>query len=212
VDPVRLAIGVPTSGSVNANFMTSLLALMGAASEVCQAASLILQRSSSIPENREGIASDFLAGDYTHLMFLDDDMRFQPAVLPLMLSRQLPIVTTNYLAKKLPLEFITLGLDGQRVRTTAESAGVQEVQYAGFGVSVIERVVFEKTERPWFQPDWFPDTGRYSTEDMAFFRRARAAGFPCYVDHDASKLVAHMGLFTWRWDMVDPLPQEEVVP
>jgi hypothetical protein len=54
----------------------------------------------------------------------------------------------------------------------------------------------------------------YTTEDNPFCQRIRAAGFPTYVDHDASKLVGHIGMHTyeWRqWRPAEPKPSAEVV-
>jgi len=45
-----------------------------------------------------------------------------------------------------------------------------------------------------------PAIGDYSTEDMPFFEQAAKAGFPCYVDHDASKRIWHCGNLNYVWD------------
>lgn len=53
--------------------------------------------------------------------------------------------------------------------------GVQEVRETGFGCVLTHRGVFETLPYPWFE-------GQH--EDVDFYRKARAAGFPCFVDFD----------------------------
>lgn len=154
-------------------------------------------------ENREKLADTLLEREATHLCFIDDDMVFSDAVIPRLVSRiysdKLDIVTVNYMVKEEPpTTFTAIGLDGSRVRTTAESQGIEEVAANGFGVSIISAEVFRKVPKPWFMPTWTKDHG-YSTEDVPFFRKAREAGFKVYVDHDASKAIAHAGRKQWSW-------------
>ena len=120
-----------------------------------------------------------------------------------MLGRRQPIVVTNYLIKTEdwctnPL-FVAVDLNDKRVPLTDQSTGLQPVAYSGFGASVIDVDVFRKIERPMFMPEYNRETGKYTTEDNPFFKRAREAGYPVYVDHDASKLVRHIGQSVWNW-------------
>ena len=59
---------------------------------------------------------------------------------------------------------MAVGLDGQRVATTEDSAGLQEIEYSGFGVSIFDLEVFKKTPQPWFAPDFNPEKSEYTTE------------------------------------------------
>ena len=107
---------------------------------------------------------------------------------------------TNYLIKTEPAkDFVAVDLQGNRLPLTEDSVGIQPVLYSGFGVSLISTEVFRKVPQPWFLPDFNSEKSEYSTEDFPFFRRARETGFTIYVDHDASKLVGHIGRRTWRW-------------
>ena len=69
-----------------------------------------------------------------------------------------------------------------------------------FGFALLERRVFEAVEKPMFMIEYCKETGVYTTEDHPFFRKAREAGFPCYVDHDASKLIWHVGYNNYVWN------------
>lgn len=86
------------------------------------------------------------------------------------------------------------------MKTTKESSGLEEVIYMGFGFCLMERRVLEEMEEPRFLHTWIPGKdgkpGTYSTEDTVFFAKSQ---YPCYVDHDASKLVWHAGNINYTW-------------
>ena len=136
------------------------------------------------------------------MCFLDDDMVFAPDVLVSMVNHAKQgrdIVLTNYLVKEWPPKtFTAMGMDGDRCKTTEAKSGLEEVLGSGFGVSIINLDVFKAVLKPWFMPTWSKEQG-YSTEDLPFFRRARQAGYRVWLDHDASKKIAHNGMKQWHW-------------
>ena len=208
---IKIGIAIPTAGTVRMGFAASLVGMVakfaaGGVPTVPEAKislALHVLESSNWITNREKLARASVDDGETHLLFLDDDMTFDPRVLEILLGRRQAIVTTNYLIKTdPPTDFVAVSLDGQRVMTKAESTGIMPVAYSGFGVSLIEVEVFRKTPQPWFMPDFNAEKSEYTTEDNPFFRRAREAGFTVYVDHDASKLVSHMGIKSWNWSEV----------
>jgi hypothetical protein len=208
---IRVMVAIPTAGTVCAGFALSLAGMVAhfAAQQVNTlpdvkvTMQIRMLTSSNWITNREKLGRMAIDEGFTHLMFLDDDMVFAPQVLEMLLGRRHPIVVTNYLIKsEPPTEFVAVGLDGQRVATTEKSTGLRELTYSGFGVSIIEVDVFRKTPQPWFAPDFNAEKSEYTTEDNPFFRRAREAGFPVYLDQDASKLVGHVGAKTWNWSEV----------
>ncbi len=207
-DEIKLTIGIPTSGMVRAGFAYSLAGLIGRISAGIQTLpdtgielSVDVQESSVIHSNREMLVQRALQNGKTHLLFLDDDMTFDPQVIDILLGRRHHVVATNYLIKRIPPDFVAVSLGGRRIITEQKSTGLQEIAYSGFGVSLFDLDVFRKTPQPWFLPEWMPDIagGMYTTEDNPCFRRMRDAGFKCFVDHDASKLVSHAGSFQWTW-------------
>lgn len=205
---VKLVIGVPTAGRVPMGFAYSLAGMIAkvgahriptipeATIEVC----MDIVESSNWITNREQLARRAVDGGKTHLMFLDDDMTFEPQILEIMLGRRQDIVCTNYLIKTQPArDFVAVGLSGQRVPTTTASVGLEPIAYSGFGVSIFSTEVFKKTPQPWFLPEFNAEKSEYTTEDNPFYRKAREAGFTVYLDHDASKLVSHIGQRAWNW-------------
>lgn len=208
---IRIMVAIPTAGTVGIGFATSLATMTArfAAERVptipekSLAMTIRVVASSNWITNREKLARLAIDEDHTHIMFLDDDMVFDPRVLEILIGRRQDIVVTNYLIKTEPAsDFVAVSLDDRRVPTKEESTGLQEISYSGFGVSMISTEVFRKTPQPWFMPEFSPEKSEYTTEDNPFFRRAREAGFKVHLDQDASKLVAHCGQKTWDWKEV----------
>ena len=210
---IKLNIAIPTAGKVPAAFAYSLAGMVAkvAADKVPTMPEASLELAIDVVEssnwitNREQLAKRAIEQGRTHLMFLDDDMSFDPRVLEIMLGRRQPIVVTNYLIKTTPAkDFVAVSEDGQRrIQTKESSTGLEPCAYSGFGVSIIETEVFKKTPQPWFLPEFNPETSTYTTEDNPFFARARAAGFRVWLDHDASKLINHIGQKSWHWSEVN---------
>ena len=214
---IRLVIAVPTAGVVRMDFCASLLAAV-----VRMAAERIPSRpesavvisfdtamSSVIHGNRETLVMRAIKNENTHILFLDDDMAFNPVVVDLLFSRRHPIVAVNYLIKNEEKDsFLAVGLDGKRIPTLESSTGILPIAYTGFGVSLFEIEVFKKVPQPWFLPVWVPEVPCYTTEDNPFYQRAREAGFTVYLDQDASKMVSHLGGSSWSWRDYKP-PQEK---
>jgi hypothetical protein len=205
---IRVAICVPTAGLVSAWFAHSLAGLIGYGNSLAARAdsetielTMMMQETSVIHQNREKLVGSALEWKATHLMFLDDDMVFDARVLSVLLGRRQAYVACNYPKRMAPIAFTAIALGGKSaIVTRPDSTGLEEAEYTGFGVSLIEMQVFEKTPKPWFLPKYVPDLDMYTTEDGPFCERIRAQGFKVYVDHDASKMVQHRGQFSFSWD------------
>ena len=207
-DAIKLVVAVPTAGMVRMGFAYSLAGMISKVAahgiptrpESSIEMKMDVVESSVIHTNREQLAKRAIDAGMTHLMFLDDDMIFEPQVLEIMLGRRQSVVCTNYLIKTEPArDFVAVGLGGNRVDTTEGTTGIVPVAYSGFGVSVFEVEVFKKTPQPWFLPKFMPESNSYTTEDNPFYERVREAGFKVYLDQDASKLVSHLGGKAWNW-------------
>lgn len=209
---IRIAICVPTTGLCSSWFAHSLNGVMGFGNSLAARAdsesiaiTLFMQESSVVHANRELLVKMAIDWKATHLMFLDEDMIFHPTVLSMLLGRRQPFVGCNYPKRGMPITFTAVRPDMKgHIITRPESTGLEEAAYTGFGVSLIEMQVFEKTPQPWFLPLWDVTSSGYTTEDNPFCARIKAAGFPVFVDHDASKLVGHRGAFTFEWHMWTP--------
>lgn len=205
---IKLVIAIPTAGMVRMGFAYSLAGMVAhvAANAIPQRPESTIElkmdivESSVIHTNREQLVRRAIDAGQTHLMFLDDDMVFEPQILGIMLGRRQPVVCTNYLIKTEPAaDFVAVGLNGQRVATSEHSTGLVPIAYSGFGVSVFEVGVFKDTPQPYFLPKFIPESNSYTTEDNPFYERVRNAGHTVYLDQDASKLVSHLGSKAWNW-------------
>lgn len=214
-EAIRLSVGVPTAGTFHAGFGLSLAGLIGyiAANrgfstrpECSVEASIDLAESSVIHSNRAAIVERALAAGRTHLLFLDDDMAFEPRILDILFGRRQEVVCVNYLMKSADPQFVAVDLAGRRVPTVEGSTGLLPVAYSGFGVSLFDLKAFARTPRPWFLPEYDEAARVYTTEDNPCYKRLRAAGATVYLDQDASKLVSHVGRFGWSWRQWSPPP------
>lgn len=205
-----VVFAIPTAGTVPMSFAYSLCGLishtaargMPTRPEASLTVCMDIVESSVIHTNREQLVKRAIEAGRTHLMFFDDDMTFEPQVLEIMLGRRQPVVVTNYLIKTANPEFVAVGLNGQRVPTLERSTGLEPIAYSGFGCSLFELEVFKRTPQPWFLPKFIPESSSYTTEDNPCFERIREAGFSVYLDHDASKLLKHVGRRAWDWKEV----------
>jgi hypothetical protein len=155
---------------------------------------------SVIHANREVLVAQALEWGATHVLFIDDDMCFNPKAVEVLLGRKQPFVACNYPRRLLPIKFTACALDMVTPMVTNEqSEGLEEAGYTGFGLSLIERQVFEKVPQPWFLPRWREESKSYTTEDWPFCEKVREAGFQVLVDHDASKMVGHIGEHVFEW-------------
>jgi len=207
-DEIKLVIAIPTAGSCRMGFAYSLAGMISKVAahgittrpEATIEVKIDVVESTNWITNREQLVRRAIDGGMTHLMFLDDDMVFEPQVLDVMLGRRQSIVCTNYLIKTEAKDsFVAVDLKGKRVPTLENSTGMRSIAYSGFGVSLFDIEVFKAVPQPWFAPQFIPETNSYTTEDNPLYEKARDAGYKVYLDQDASKLVTHLGGAAWNW-------------
>ena len=208
---IRLTIAIPSAGTVVMPFSYSLATMLSYTAvnkvrtlpEANIEIDLQIVESSNWIENREQLVENVIERNRTHLMFVDDDMSWEPQALEVLLGRRQQIVCTNYLIKTGDYQtnplYVAVDLNDKRVPVTEHSTGIQPIAYSGFGLSVFDVDVFRKVPFPRFLPDADLEKRKYTTEDNPFYRKAREAGFTVYLDHDASKLVSHHGRWVWSW-------------
>jgi hypothetical protein len=199
---------IPSTGMCRIDFAISLAKMMTVFMRVKvlddtenQRASLRMVESSGISTNREQLVMDCLNDGCTHICFMDEDMKFDPFTLHRIARHKKPMVVCNYRIRKKGGDFSAMSLSPPtRVITNADSTGLEPCAFAGFGFSLIAREVFEQIPHPWFPIIWSDKYGRYSTEDKPFCEMVRKRGYEIYVDHDASKMVSHIGTYDFKYD------------
>lgn len=203
----KILIATPTTGIVKARYTGSMIRLfLHALTTPLKNNERIylnyaLIESSTIYQAREDFVDDTLKGEYTHLLFVDDDMGFRETILHSMLEHDLPIVSCNYRMKVAPCPFTARSLDSKYwVETTPQSTGLEQVLMTGFGFCLIKRELLEKMQKPLFLPYYTHQNNKYSTEDTPFFLQLKRLGVDVFIDHDASKLVYHTGQWCFGID------------
>jgi hypothetical protein len=156
-------------------------------------------------DQRERLAEQAIKDGADAILWVDSDMRFPKDALQILLSRKLPIVGVNATTRRFPCLPTALDLDPETndlVKVTSkDKTGLEQVMGVGFGMVLIRKEVFEKTQKPWF---WFERTDKGGTigEDIYFCAKAFDAGFQTVVDHDLSKHIRHVGTYEYGWDDV----------
>lgn len=147
--------------------------------------------------SRQLLVQAALEAGWTHILFIDSDMKFPRDLAVRLLRHRQPIVAANCLARRHP-HYLTARLeDGSELRTGPESTGIEKVARAGTGVMLIHLDLFKTIPMPWFDHEWLPEKHIFRGEDFGFCDRARSHGFDIYVDHDVSKEVFHVGQFAY---------------
>ena len=136
--------------------------------------------------------------DYDYICWIDSDSIFTPQSLQKLLNYDLDIVAglqafeggqgftcgklnKKYFKKHGMMEYYT---PDKLKSAKLNERGLLEVDYAGFGLILIKKGVYEKLEYPWHRPEWFKinDCKDFSMEDVGFCINAKKADFRIYVD------------------------------
>ncbi len=156
-----------------------------------------LSNESNVNRARNSCAAKFLAGDATHLMFVDADIQFRAEDINKLVSHDKEIVGGIYPQKTLPPKMVVNTLDNGK-----REGDLVEVGTLGTGFMLIKRVVFQAMIEEGAQKytdaiglssvendnqyDFFNCTidsnGRYLTEDWSFCRRWRQIGGQIWAD------------------------------
>jgi hypothetical protein len=173
-----------------------------------------LSNESNVNRARNSCAAKFLAGDATHLMFVDADIQFRAEDINKLVSHDKEIVGGIYPQKTLPPKMVVNTLDNGK-----REGDLVEVGTLGTGFMLIKRVVFQAMIEEGAQKytdaiglssvendnqyDFFNCTidsnGRYLTEDWSFCRRWRQIGGQIWADITIP--LVHVGYHRFYPDM-----------
>lgn len=201
---MKIAVAIPSHDNVPFLFAYDL-------------AGLCAYTSAMLPEGLQfGIQG--VAGTYVHaarnelmeevlrqgvdwVLWLDSDMRFPKQALVHLLQAGCDVVGINYSKRALgegftALKKVGVGDAGEKLETTPESTGLEEVEAVGFGMVLMRtsclRNMPDPKVTPWFQ-NVYLGGGHWMGEDVHFCKLLRETGVRIFVDHDLSKLCAHVG-------------------
>jgi len=135
---------------------------------------------------RNQIIQQAINEEYSHVLFIDDDVLVPNDIITRLLAHNVDMVTGLYLLRKWPHQPIVF--TGAREETPSvkwrclveNQNGLVPIDAAGLGCCLIDTKVFKALEHPWItlgDPD--PETW---CDDVPFFNKARKAGFKAYCD------------------------------
>ena len=182
---MRIIIGIPCMGTIHAETVGSLCALIKKHPEIDLHATMI--SGSLIYSARNAILEDALKDGADYLLFIDSDIIFPDDALTKLLSLNTGVATGVYWRRsesvKLPVIYRSItprsifnhlpkGED-----FTGQIEGVQEVAGCGMGFCLIRRDVMQKISKR-FKSPFEPYKGL--GEDLAFCYRLKRIGVPIY--------------------------------
>lgn len=186
---VKLAIGMPTSGSIKSKTVFALIRLI----KNLECKFMFIEKEGSILHwNREQIVKMAIEKECTHLLFVDSDMSFEGDAANRLLAREKDIVGVHYNARKFPPTTTVHMNPEKRARIKEDHPdGFLTCEAVATGFMLIKLDIFKKLPQPWFF--WKSDDKGDVTEgeDYWFCRQAREAGFEIWVDLNVK--MGHIG-------------------
>jgi hypothetical protein len=200
-----IAVCTPARDMVHANYTFCLVNMVAYHTiNTPDAVALKINQGTLIQNQRADLCLEAMREGCTHVLFIDSDMTFPQDMVERLMAHDKDIVATNCARRRMPTGPTAQKTlpDGSRelIYTMPESTGLEEVESIGMGVMLIKRNVFESLTEPWFETPWRTDKRGYIGEDVFFCRKAAAAGFKIYIDHDVSKEIGHIGTFEFKHD------------
>lgn len=196
--PIRVVIAIPSMDDVKADFAFSLAAMVNHIHESripgLKALAIANFRTSILPDSRNILAQQAVDNDFTHILWIDSDMKFPYDMLGRLLKHRLNFVGINASQRRPPYRTTAMASKGNNLLTTSDSSGLEKVERVGLGVVLHTIEVFRRIKkRPWFSFDYIPSKRIHRGEDYVFCQKVNKAGFQIWVDQDVSKEVGHVG-------------------
>jgi len=172
---MRIALGIPSNGTIKARTFYAIARMK-------TPTTVLLYETCYIHLGRERLAQQALDGGFSHLLFVDSDVFFEPDALDRLVAREKDIVGADYNKKLLPLEGTVIG---------AEEGDFVKCEGIATGFLLIKTEVFKKLKHPWFFYEADEQGNCITGDDMWFCKIAREAGFDVWCDRTVK--VFHLG-------------------
>lgn len=194
VPNTKVIIATPVRDYVTSAYTFSIANLMKKCGQDGQHIELRMLQGSEVAMQRQQLAVDALAEtDFTHILWIDSDMRFPSNLLQALLSHKKDIIACNYSTRVPPHKPVAFKDVYNLDKRVYDGTGLEMVEAVGMGAMLVKREVFEKLEKPFFSVKWLDDYTSLMGEDIYFCFKAREAGFDIWLEQDISKQVAHVG-------------------
>ena len=194
---MKLLIGVPSNRDWKSSFGRSMVGLaVHIAQQNIDCDVSFKKHVSLLPSGRQQILDEALDGNFTHLLFVDDDTDFNIKAFDLLASRDKDMVSANMTQKQIPA-VPTSRIAGRRISSTGKT-GIEKVDETGFGFCLIKLEALKNIPKPHFEIRWNKDNSQYQPEDFYFCGLLKQNGKEIYADHDAARYVRHIGNFAYQ--------------
>jgi hypothetical protein len=160
---VRLLVATPVHSEVSIHYTESLLTLQGMGHSLGLTIDFLLLKSSLVTQGRNLCVANFLNKEsYTHMLFIDSDISFDPSSVVKLLKFDLDVLSIPYPMKTLNWKKIHSrikeGVDAEILSRSGftypikvedqnnvnVSKGIMEVTHAPTGFMLIKKQVFKK--------------------------------------------------------------------
>ena len=225
-------MAMPCYDSVKVNSMLSVIKLVQQLAKSGIECGINTYKSPLIHQARNYLTSVFLTTEYTHLLFIDSDVEFEPEAALRMLVAKKNVICTPY---RIKAEAITKQLytvefkDPKAIMILA--GGLVEIEAGPTGLMLIDRGVFERIiknhpelklkNRAIYAPGEshehyynffsFDFKDGYSIgEDISFCRLAKANDFKLFANIESPTV--HHGYYAWKGtfgDSMTSVPEKE---
>ena len=220
-------IAMPCYDSVKVSTMISLIKLVQQLGKSGIQVSINTMKSPLIHQARNYLTSVFLTTDFTHLLFVDSDVEFEPEAVRRMLVAKKDVICTPYRVKSLDVnqKMYTVEL---KKDAPLEPGDLIEITAGPTGIMLIHRDVFKKIIEKFPElkiknsvfPQPGPDHEYYynffeftfnegyaAGEDVSFCRLVEKVGFKLYAN--TASPPKHHGSYAWGGrfkDALEPKP------
>jgi hypothetical protein len=117
-------------------------------------------------------------------------MIFKKEAFEILLSRNEDFVAANYVRKKSSLPVTQ---KNAAFVFSKDQSGIEQITNIGLGLALMKVSALRLTSKPHFEVLWSDALNDYEGEDTYFCTKLAKAGVSLYVDHDATRYVAHIG-------------------
>jgi hypothetical protein len=155
---IRIFLATPVHSECSIHYTQSLLEFQKACFQKNILVSFSLMKSSLVTQGRNLCVANFLtSGDYTHFLFIDSDIDFEPKTIFTMLEKDKDVIACPYPLKTVAWNKIykrmkdgqvtdveDMSKDGNMFPVKIGDIAKDEVSHAPTGCMLIKRHVFEK--------------------------------------------------------------------
>jgi hypothetical protein len=177
---------------------------------------------SHVGKAREHLLWDAMATPATHILFVDDDMGWDPRILTRLIAADMDFVAAVGVRKQDTLSVCCNFLPNPQ--NFDDRTGFLEVQDVGFAFVLLKRAAVLRLAQAYPELEYRTTNGRREwalfldmidrgdrlSEDFSFCRRWRAIGGRIFIDQDAALLHAGRKEFTGRPSLLFETPTKDI--